>query len=293
MSPIDSRPTVVIYGNCQADAATTVFNKHPGFAERYRAIYYPGYDHPTQNAADIPSEDLARCVLLLEQRDQLGFAGRDRLPREIKVVKFPAVDFNLYWPFSCTNPFASVPGVESFPYGDRIILGCVRKGMAADEILEYYLTGWPQYHTDLYRLAALENARIALRDSHSDLKFGSLVLEQFRDRRILWTTNHPTVPLLSVMMERLLSAAFPGERWVETTKMEKFITDFFSWRGPLGKVGIPVHPEVAASLGLTWYDSDEKYLLEGGDLVSYPEYFERLIRASLDGHASSSVTSLP
>jgi len=290
----DSRPTVVIYGNCQGDAATTVFNKHPGFAERYRAVYYPGYDHPTMKASDIPAADFENCVVLLEQRDQLGFAGRDRLPHDIRTVKFPALDFNLYWPLSSSNPYATPPpGTtgETFPYGDRIILGCVKKGMSADAILDYYLTGWDSYQVDIQRLASLETARIALRDSQSDAKFGSLVLDGFRTSRLFWTSNHPTAPLLAEMLTRLLAAAFPGERWAKEADMERFITDFFSWRGPLGKVGVPIHPEVAAYLGLTWYDKNEKIMLESGRLVSYEEYFAELIRATIERHAASAAAA--
>lgn len=288
MNDRDRRPTVVIYGNCQADATTNVFNKHPGFAERYRAVYYPGYDHPTLKPGEIPDEDLAGATVLLEQRDQLGFTGRERLPRDIRTVKFPAIDFNLYWPLTSTNPYANPPAGgsgEIFPYGDRVILNCVKKGMKADEILDYYLTGWSSYYVDLHRLAALETARIGLRDSQSDLKFGSLVLGRFRDEQLFWTVNHPTAPLLAEMITRLLAAAFPSERWTEEAHMEKFITDCFSWRGPLGKVGVPIHPEVAAYLGLSWYDPNATYMLESGRLVSYEDYFTELIGASVERHA--------
>jgi len=283
-NPLDPRPTVIVYGNCQSDAATSILNRHPAFAERYRAIFYPGYDHPTQRAEDISAQDFAACALLLEQRDQIGFAGRHLLPDEVRVVKFPALDFNLFWPFNTVNPFntASPENPHGFPYGDRIVVGCVKKGMSADAILEYYLEGWDEYGVDLNRLAALETARIALRDSHSDVQFGSLVLERFRDKRLFWTANHPTADLLGEMTSLLLAAAFPGEVWASNSDTYETIVTNFSDRGPLGAVGVPIHPQVAAYLGLDWYRFDEPYQTGDGRFVSYREYFAEMIAVSVE-----------
>jgi len=289
----DPRPTVVVYGNCQADATASIFNRDPGFSERFRAIFFPGYDHPTKKAEHIPREDLAACAVLLEQHDQVGFTQRDLLPPDVRVVKFPSLDFNLFWPFNTVNPFNSAdPGkpIGLFPYGDRVIIGCVKKGMQADEIFDYYMSGWDEYKVDLHRLAALETARIASRDARSNVKLGALILQHFHTQRLFWTVNHPTADLLTDMTGRLLTAAFPNQAWAQQAHLRETILAYFSPLGPLGSIDVPIHPGVAAHLKLSWYDFDEKHRLSDGRAVSYGEYFHEMIKVSVERHAEGSTS---
>ena len=289
MATNDSRPTVVLYGNCQADAATTIFSRVPGFSERYRAIFFPSYDHPTRRANDIPQADLDACVVLLEQHDQSGFSERGLLPADTRTVRFPALDFNLFWPFNCVNPF-NTPDEKNplgpFPYGDRIIVNCVRQGMSADETYEYYASRWEDYQIDLTRLAALETARIAHRDARSDIKIGSLILERFHDDPLFWTVNHPRADLLAELTKHLLAAAFPNDTWASDLDMLRIIVGNFSAAGPLGGVGVPVHPAVAKYLGLKWYDPNAGYRAGDGRIVSQEEYLREMIALSVERHAA-------
>jgi hypothetical protein len=287
-SPQETRPTVVIYGNCQADAATTIFNRHPSFRERFRAIFYPSYDHPTIKPEDISPADVAACAVLLEQHDPVGFPLRQLLPAGIRVVTFPSLDFNLLWPLTCPNPFDTRTAGRNygiFPYGDRVILTCVKRGMNADDILQYYLRGWDDYKVDLGRLTSIETARIAQRDEHCDVQFGSLVLERFRVERLFWTVNHPAAPLLAQMTTKLLAAAFPGEPWAQCDDMFETIVGNFSPYGPLGSIDVPIHPDVADYLGLSWYRYEEGHRLSDGRVLSYEQYFRELIAQSVEGHA--------
>lgn len=285
----DTRPTVVIYGNCQADAATTILARVPGFTERYRAVFFPSYDHPTQKADAIPKADLAACAMLFEQHDQFGMAQRALLPPDVPTVKFPAIDFNLLWPFNCINPY-NAPDTKDplgpFPYGDRIILRCLQQGMSAEETFDYYVTQWEDYKVDLHRLAALETARIALRDSRSDVKLGSLVLERFHDDRLFWTVNHPVAELLAEFTTRLLTTAFANQAWVNELDTLTTIVGYFSPRGPLGSIGVPIHPGIANYLGLKWYGADDLYRASDGRMRSYEEYFHEMIAHSVAGRAA-------
>lgn len=280
----DGRPTVVIYGNCQADAATTIFSRVPGFNERYRAVFFPSYNHPTCKVEDIPQSDLDACVVLLEQHDQVGFAQRGLMRADLPTVKFPALDFNLFWPFNCINPFNTPDAANPlgpFPYGDRIIVNCVRQGMSAAETYDFYLNNWEDYKVDLHRLAALETARIAQRDSRSNIKLGTSILEQFHDRRLFWTVNHPCAELLAELTTGLLTTAFANDTWVGELDMLATIKGNFGKRGPLGSVGVPIHPRVAKYLGLKWYSADDLYRAGDGRMVTHEEYLREMIAHSV------------
>jgi len=156
--------TAIVYGNCQAEALSNILKKDELFGSLFRVVYCHNYDAPGQDRNLPASEDLSACALLFSQHGPEPFAFADRLPKECLTVRFPSVDFNLLWPFHCINPYnkPQLPELPwgPFPYGDRIILDCIEKGMAPDDILEYYLNGWAQYKVDLKHITRLDQARL-------------------------------------------------------------------------------------------------------------------------------------
>ena len=210
-------------------------------------------------------------------------------------MRFPSLDFNLLWPFGCVNPYnkPDPPHLPwgAFPYGDRIILACVEKGMKADDILEYYLTGWPQYRPNLKRLSELEQTRLETRDSHCDIKMAPWVMEHFRSERLHWTVNHPTLRALRELMRRLLHAFISVEPALEEADIEETLRVYFpAPRGPLGLAVIPIHPNVAEALELKWYDRDGLHPLFH-KTYSYEQYFRELIDYCISQRAAAMVAT--
>jgi hypothetical protein len=279
------KPTIILYGNCQAEAVTVILNKTPAIAARYRVVSFRNFDHPTDGPDTIRNRDLASCALLCEQHSPKKFPYRDRLPARCRTVTFPSTDFNLLWPFFAVNPF-NVPDPPVFPYGrfsygDRIIIGDIQKNMAPDDILQNYLTGWEGYKVDLDRLLQLERARIENREAQCDVRIGDYLLGNFRSMRLHWTSNHPTSTLLSELVVRLLKECFGGDNALENADIDKTLASCFTPAGPLGILSIPIHPKIAEHFELSWYDYDEPLAYFDGRRVSYEQYFTEMIAESI------------
>lgn len=269
--------TLIVYGNCQAQAVTAVLEKDPIASSLFRVVYVRSYDHPAEGALDAANEDIASCALLFEQHDRRAFPFRDRLPADAKVIKFPSVDLSVLWPFNSVNRY-SVPEPPvfpfgRFPYGDRVILNCIDSGMGVDETVEYYLTSWDDYAPDLGRLFQVETARVKARDARCDVKMSDVVFNLFGKKRMFWTVNHPTPEILTELIERLVHAAGIVNPVLSDVDVEATMQAHFGPRGPLGIVNIPVHPKVAEFYELSWYDYNQPN--QNFDLTqyTYEEYF--------------------
>ena len=278
--------TLIVYGNCQAEAVATILREDPVAEERFRVLYLRSFDHPSDGRDELRPEDVADCGVLWEQRDPRPFPYRDLLPAGCLTVKFPAIDFNLLWPYNCPNPYdePEPPAFPfgHFPYGDRIVIESIDKQTQAEKIVGYYLSGWAQYGMDLDRLFQIESSRLVARDAHCDVKISDFVLGRFRDERLFWTANHPTSALLRELIHRLVHASASHEPLLDLLDLEATIAHRYFPEGPLGIVSVPIHPNVAEHFGLEWYDAGEAHRGFGGVAYSSSEYFKAMVRHSIE-----------
>jgi len=186
----------------------------------------------------------------------------------------------------CVNPYNDPPSPElpwgHFPYGDRVIIDCIDRGMTADEILRYYLSPEAEYLPNLDHLHRIESGRLAARDAKCDVKMAGYVFEQFRRKQLFWCINHPALPALCEQAKRLLDPLrdkFPELQAVEFDHL----LDGPHPEGPLGFFRVPVHPAVAKHFDLAWYSGNGSPELYGSasQLVSYEEYFSEMVERSL------------
>lgn len=291
--PSDAR-TLILYGNCQADAITSTVRADPIVSGFYEVAYCRSFDHPTEGRPAFEERLTRQCAILWEQHDPQPYPQNNVLSKDCLVVKFAAADLNLLWPFNCVNPY-DAPEPPVFPfgryaYGDRIVANAIDRGMNADDILDYYLNGWDDYKIDIGRLLQLETARIRARDARCDVGIGDFVLSRFRKDRLFWTVNHPTPVLLHELIERLLHASDSVQPVLLDADIEHTLRNNFAPEGPLGVVGVPIHPKVAEILELEWYDPNERYRSWDGKTYSYVEYFEGMIARALQIRAEGGAT---
>ena len=140
-APQFDMPTLLIYGNCQAGALSVLLGADSTIAQEFRVRYLPSFDDRVPGSKVLPAEDVQVAALLLEQVDPQPFPYRDLLPSHCVTLTFPAVDLNLLWPLTCPNPLNDQPTDATpwghFPYGDRVILDCVQRGLSVDDTLDY------------------------------------------------------------------------------------------------------------------------------------------------------------
>jgi polysaccharide biosynthesis acetyltransferase WcbI-like protein len=276
--------TIIVYGNCQAGIFAGLLDSELATRDGHRVIYRRNFDHPFEEGPELSRKDVSSCSLLFEQHDHDRFPEHNLLPTNCPMITFPSLDSVLFWPFQSMNPYDKLdPPLfpwGHFPYGDRVIVGCIEKGMAPDEILQYYLNEWAAYMPDLNRLFEVEAARLAARDVACQVKIADYFLRHFRQRRLFWTINHPSKEMSAELTRRLLNA---GSRFLTALgDIDEEAVQRFGAKHPLDDLAVPIHPRLAEHFKLEWYDAErELHRFWAAPSVSYVEYFRELIRRSL------------
>ena len=217
-----------------------------------------------------------RCELLIEQSTPArNVSGRYDFPNA-RICRFPALDINLIWPLRADDP-RSRPEPPDFPfgrypYGDRIINQVVADGLSGE-------AGWQAFQQrtdaalpDIARLARVERKRWEYAERDLDVRMSDVIFPHFVTKRLFWTYNHPHRTVLCRLGARILLASgwAPDEETGYKT-MERLLTWDFG-----ADYQAPVHPEVAASLGLEWWSPNMTFR-RFADEFQYEEFVRRQI----------------
>ncbi|HVA26690.1 MAG TPA: WcbI family polysaccharide biosynthesis putative acetyltransferase [Candidatus Baltobacteraceae bacterium] len=273
--------TLIVYGNCQAEAIAAVLRRHPRITALFEIVYLRSFDHPTEGIAALDDRDAERCAMLFEQYDaNAPFPSPEKLPRQAHRVTFPAADLHLLWPLGSVNP-ANLPEPPRYPhgrfvYGDAAVIRQIQGGATAEEALAYYLERSEQDLPPLDKFLRLEQARLAQRDARCDVKVSPLIFDRFQSERLFWTINHPTHALLRELINAILAKAASLEPRLARVRLdnEYFKKHFAS--EVLGAIAVPIHPKVAEYFVLSWYDPNERWTYYG-DTRTYEAYFREMI----------------
>lgn len=275
-SPVSK--TLLVYGNVQAEAVAVVLGLLHPISSQFRVVFLG-------DSADAVKPDdaaLQESVILCEQ--QLGKPFPYKLKKDVRRVRFPALEFGLLWPLQCANPF-DAPDPPSypfgrFPYGDSFIVNCIQRGLPAEAIALYYSPAvWPATWPNLDKLFRSESARLSALDARNDVKIGSFILKYFRKKFLFCAPKNPSNNLLAELIYRLLHACFGPDQPAERADIEEQLSTF----GPgqlLGTLSVPIHPLVAKHFNLDWYQTDDYYAYFGRELT-YDQYFSEMIKHSL------------
>jgi hypothetical protein len=269
---------IAISGDAQAEAIALVLRKLPWLTEGHDVVYVPLSD---PNAGATLRESAIAC----EQQGSPSErpAGR-KLFKKTQRVRFPALQFNLLWPLTCVNAFdrAEPPDYPfgRFPYGDSFILGCVRRKLPAETIMQYYaVRKWPPTWPNLDKLFQSESVRLSAQDAHNDVKIGAYILKYFRKKRLFWAAKNPSNQLFGEMVFRLLHACFGPDQPTDRQDLEKV----FYAMGPrdlLAPMSVPIHPLVVKHFHLEWYDPGDSYAYFDREFT-YEQYFSEMIEHAL------------
>lgn len=277
-----TRGNIIVYGNCQAGLFADCLKHFLPSPNRWDIRYVMSFVHPTEPQQPIADEDLARCALVLEQLDaasRLPDWVSERLPGDVKTIRFAPLDFNLYWPFNFNDPrnVSEPPNFPfgRFPYGDRIVVELLREGLSGQTLWEAYQQRSIARMPDPDRLRDLEAKRLTARDAGADIVVADLILSNYRDVPLFWTINHPTGWLLGRVFTRLLRAA--RETLGIVNDPEARAIQLFSALEPFGHQHQPIHPEYARRLGLRWCAPDRTYRYFDGSELTFEEFMLRYI----------------
>jgi hypothetical protein len=247
-----SKRTVIVAGNCQASFLHRALTESPELNDEYRLVYFRNFRKGDQDILAI--EDLEACALLIEQiaHKQPELPNKDRLPADCRVVKFPILWMNSLWPTRMKDP-RNVPTEQHpagpYPYGDKLVLQLLDKGLTPEQVAERYLETDINEVVDIGRFHEINVLKAQSLDERADVRLGGFVYDNHAATRLFVTHNHPTMPMLRHIADSIFEAI--GIRAPES--------DLVAASGGMQHIHMPVHPQVAEALGLEWYDPELEY----------------------------------
>jgi len=226
----------LIHANCQGEPLADLLAGHEAFGGDFEIRLVVNYARQP-----ILPDDLARCGLFLYQRleAEWGELASDallsRLPAGCPSLCLPNLFFLDYWPFWSSN--------AAFAYSDFFLDALLSRGLSDREIMHLYLHTDPARYYDLD--AIMEKSRLREEDKarHWDISLSPVVRHRFRDTLLFHTINHPEKELCLALADGVLEQ-------LGYAPLPPAARDAFP--DPFGEFTLPIHPGIAARLGLTF-----------------------------------------
>ncbi len=192
-----SKPTWIVYGNCNADALAGFLRDLTDVGDRYEIVWARSY-----NATE--PVDFSRCKRLWVQHDE---ANPLSYPKHLRAISFPPCNSSAIWPFSTVDPVMA--GEHSpFPYGDEIAIRLSEDlAVAEDRIYDAYLDimrGESARFDERYEHDRDLRRR---RDDACQIKFSPFFDANFQSQRLQMTYNHPRLDTLLNLFYALCRAS--------------------------------------------------------------------------------------
>ncbi|MCK8783505.1 WcbI family polysaccharide biosynthesis putative acetyltransferase [Roseomonas sp. NAR14] len=277
------KPSLVIFGNCQAQGLWAAVSGLPSCAAAYDIAYVPS--HPSLGDTDFDPALLRRCRILWEQVGQnQRLPGWETLPEGARHVRFAELSFPILWPFNCVDP-RNRPDPPEFPwgvwpYGDRLALQIAKEGLRGEAAAAAYEERGAALIPSPERMLAIEEARGRKRDANADLSMTGYILENFRGQRLFSTYNHASNRLVWEMFRRLLAGTVQQETAVPEAEIaaceRRFLDPALKWPN-FDNFQMPVHPRLASAYGLAWADEATLYRHYDAGRLTWREFIARYV----------------
>lgn len=262
---------LLVFGNCQGSLLAEALRNHSGFA-RYFSIKHHYMELPP-NLHEQGRRDLAESDMLLIQdiREWDHYPLRADVPADLPTLRYPCVRFASPWPFDAFNgPDDRMarnrdhPNLE-FTYFDGLLGRLRREIPDQEQRFQAYRSLDVERVIDVTRLHRFEQSRLEEMDRRFEGGIGAYILDRFRTKQVFYTTAHPNGQILKTL--------------VQTAAEELGVSLRFWWPGSLNslrRLQIPIHPAIAARLGIRWADAERKYLVKG-EWIRWEDYVRRYI----------------
>ncbi|RYF41051.1 MAG: hypothetical protein EOO25_10965 [Comamonadaceae bacterium] len=181
------------------------------------------------------------------------------------------------WPFECAEPRGQAePGYpwKRYPHGDSVGLQIAQAGLSGPLAVAAYLDLSMREMPDLQERLQRDVDRMHRYDSHCDVKLADFVLDNFRKQHLFWTYCHVSETCIQELALRMAAAARPllGGTQARAAQCIAARMGF----GGLGDVQVPIHPVVAATLGLQFCEAERTYRWYSQQWTFY-DYIQRYI----------------
>jgi polysaccharide biosynthesis acetyltransferase WcbI-like protein len=260
--PAKARAKVVVVGNCHADIVYEGFRHGATLNGRFEVRKHYVYMAP--NLHEHGKRDLADCdIVLVQDIDQWeDYPLREYVPDSARIVKFPCLRFASAWPFDSCNGSRDIKAEVqdspnyNFTYFDGL-LGRLRQEIPEPEQrFAAYRSLAVERLLNYRRMHQIESFRLRKLDQNFDCRIGEYILENFQQRQVFYTTNHPNGTLFTMLMQQICRSLGLSETFPELAALDQ-----------LHRLQVPVHPLVAAGLGIRWADEATRYRYRGEEIT--------------------------
>ncbi|GAA3535776.1 hypothetical protein AFL01nite_08120 [Aeromicrobium flavum] len=241
-----ARPTLVAYGNCQAEAVAKILARYPDVNDRFRVVRIPAVHE--MRPRDIPAvqRHVAQAGLIVTQPVSDGYRGLplgtremlDIAPSSARVVTFPSIQFSGLHPYLAAVHHGADRVAVPAPvvhYHDLRFVAAAARGLRGREA-EQFVARFESDPDELRANAEASAERLAAQESEVDVQVASLLEPMTWD--LMWTNNHPSNRLLMPVVDAVLLAAGIGPVPVPSIVEQ------------LQFVVAPLRADVSAALGL-------------------------------------------
>jgi len=255
--------TVVLYGNCQVPYLAQMLAALDDLNDDYRFVVAHSHSFPGESQArpvpDAYLQDVALVLMQYEDRtdNPAWLALRARLPASCPVLTFPSYLMASLWPFECPEPRGqSEPGYVWKRYaGDMIGLQIASAGLTGPLAVAAYLDLSVRKMPNLKVRLERDLNRMRRHDSQCDVQLADFVENRFRHEHLFWTNGHMSEAAVVELARRVAAVTRPVLGGTEQ-RAEKCLAMGF---GGMGAIQLPIHPIVAESLDLRFWQPDMTY----------------------------------
>jgi hypothetical protein len=201
-------------------------------------------------------------VTLWEQVDTGGLSAnratlRERIPKNIPVIRFPPFSATCLWPFAGNDPRAA-QDPRRYPWADTIGAVLSTDALDDDELFAKYLVLTAERMPDLQRRLQLDIANWKAADAMADIALAEWIETTFRSLSLFHNSLHITAPAINFLMKQLLVRTSILSPALARAAVEEVDTLLRRHTGQ-DIESVPIHPLVAERLNLRFYDPDATY----------------------------------
>jgi hypothetical protein len=265
------KPTIVVYGNCNAEALVQFLGMLTPLGESHEIIWARSYGDTSLRLPGVENDPLARCEHLWVQHDEQNpMVYKGRTPDSCRILRFPPCNSGVLWPYQYRDPLPVAPDAArpegDFPYGDEILTRLSEDpAITPANVFEAYQE--QIYAAHIATALEVNMRQMDERDQACDVAISDFFWKKWRSQPLQMTFNHPRRAFVEEVLRQLMEAAMPSLAAKARAKAAGWPATY----EPFDNFETPVAPAVAQAHQLQWWTPDRRYLF-WGKTVTMDEY---------------------
>lgn len=263
----------LLHANCHGESLMHGLNLCPDFAGQYDIVLVTNYTRQP-----ISEETLERCDLFLYQylKERWGELASQRLTGRLRPgtphLCIPNPYFKACWPLWRQG--------EILDHADILLDTFLERGLSAEETATLYLRSRLDRHVDLDGLIEKAVEQERQRQTHTPVAYFDFLMEHFRTASLFHTPNHPGAALMvhcvNGILRELGLPCLPAHRAGEVRDVHP-------------EFDLPIHPQVADRLGLSFCGPDTRWNIYGTPM-RFEQYVALYIRTKLEATGNTTAS---